>query len=128
METAEIELQIASNCQGCQEIFNTELDAFNHKIRCDSYYNLDKTNKLLHDYCNEKSKRGKSVIVNKELQIDFNYVKSNIYRCKHVESDKFISSEIEMNPRLKNIYEDNITIILSDCIASNEINKVLEKN
>jgi hypothetical protein len=136
MDIAQIELQIAGQsyeekpkniCLGCNKYHETELAWFNHTIQCDKYYQLDKTNKELHNYCLEQSKNGKVIIINQDLLIDFNYVKKNIYRCRHADSEYFASSTLQMNNNMKKIYSDVSIIILSDCISTKDIVEIIKK-
>jgi hypothetical protein len=122
----EVKLDIAPICLGCFQTFDTELNKFTHTIRCDEYYKLDKTNEQIHNYCLEQSINGKAILVNKELQIDFNYVKKNLYKCRHVDSEYYIQSTLKMNPNIKQIYSDNSIVIFSDCITSEQIAKIIE--
>lgn len=117
IDIATISLQISPICLGCFEVFTSENDLMNHKIRCDKYYALDTTDNKIHEYCYEQSKNGKVIIVNKELGIDFNYVKQNKYKCWFAtEPKEFMNGLMEMNPKLKVIYENETITILSDCI------------
>lgn len=117
----QINLDVSPICLGCFQVFNTEIEVFNHTIRCDDYYHLDNTNQEIHDYCFIRSINGKVILINRELGIDFNYVKKNKYSCRHIDTEKYVNSTLKMNPNMEQIYSDKVNIILSDCISKEEI-------
>jgi hypothetical protein len=108
-------------------VFTDDTLLVHHKIRCDKYYDLDKTDQKIHDYCYEQSKNGKVIIVNKELTIDINYVKQNKYKCFYgVDTEEFVKGVLDMNPKLKRIYENKMILILSDCVQEKEIQELMK--